>query len=296
MKHYNKLSYLFYKTGGFGVYKTTENEPIYGRIIHDWYDANGFLAKWDILTKASGRYYPKRKPKRIELPWEMIKNDTFAAQTLKRVGVLQEYHDLIKTYNDSLDTFRINLDNSAAKFCYDAGVIPEDVVLSLMTRPAIDNYGVLIISRHIRAKDPKQKLELKGEHLQKTALVGQGKGLTPITYQDNTQQVIASVDLARRLLCEFVGIREDKNVKKANLTVKEVEEDYYTYELAENRLLSIWQEIVRQWNKLFGEDNVIEKAVVVRANDPNPSLPQTGSPNETSTNGMNSLFGNLEGG
>lgn len=273
-EYYFRMTHILYKYGTLAVWQDSNKNLVFGYMGQIWYNAVGDAIKYDIYIHRFGNLITGVNDIYV---WDVIKNNTFYVFLPRRKGLAEQYSRLIKYANDSFDNLRIDQDNSMIKYYFDAGTIPEGWKLKVSTTPSVDNMGIAVVtSQLIPANGNNVKTSQdKMEDVKNFLMNNEGKGLIKNDYQSTLQLSINNMTYSWKLLCMFSGLRENKEIKKANQTEKEVEYSNFSYDVGENFVLQSIKKLVRESNKMFGEQNYIEKvAEIIQRDDDKSTLNQ----------------------
>lgn len=273
MKYWLRISYILFKSGRVGCYKNSEGQPIFGYMWNTFYNVVGDVVKTELRPNIYGSYVIEDNI--FTFSWDTIKDSFVYIELPRKKGLLSQYWNLIKNCDDGFDNIRIDQDNNMIKYYLDAGTLNEGDQLRVVTSPSVNNMGIAVVTREFIPNSDKNKEEVKNNdknsEIKQMLLQGQSTGLQPNQYQNNTQLAWLNFQNAWKFLCLNSGVRENRDFKKANITNPEVQNDNFSYEIAENYILQILQEFIDNWNDIFNEENYIEKTVEINYNVQNSS-------------------------
>lgn len=262
ISYYMRITYILLKTGGVGVFKDANGNPMFGELENVRCNFIGDIISYDIVPFNFGysdyRHHFFRYSEFSHYP-------NFALVLPARKGIKSQYFVLFDDLNDGFDNKRINQDNNMIKYFYDAGTINQGDKVNIRMTPSVDNMGIAVTYRERIPSDLRNDESKKdnGSGVIKALTEGEGLGLIPNKYQNDTQMAWYNFEKGFKFLCLMVGVRENKDSKGANQTHAEVQNNNFSFDLAENYMLNTIQELVYNWNEAFNEDNMVEKTVTI---------------------------------
>lgn len=272
MKYWLRITYIILKGGNGGVYKDSNEQPIFGSLVNHKYNVVGDIKQYDIQPKNYGNQIIEA---RNTWSWGDILNEenSFPIELPYRKGIKERHLNWLRSLNDAFDNIRINLDNNAIKHYLVGGIENEDWEIKLKVTPSVNSAGWAAVTWEFLPKNPdnyknmsnNEKIEQYKKLMTDFMSSNDETHLIQNKYQDTTDSAWNNWAQFWKLYCLMTSMRYSPEDKKADLTGREVENNYFSYELGENFILQTWKTFIKKWNKLFNENNQIEKTVNIQS-------------------------------